>query len=107
MASDPEKESVVDMSVVVNLDERTVSGLWSDRDVSGNYLHNALPIRAFDANSVCFSGRKGKKTHQSSIEGTVDRITGKIDATESWLWSNGSLDTLDWDLRCKPTRPLF
>jgi hypothetical protein len=44
MASDPEKESVVDMSVVVNFDERTVSGCLFDQNASGRYFKKTLPI---------------------------------------------------------------
>jgi len=43
----------------------------------------------------------------ASIEGTVDRITAKVDANETWLRQTGSLTMLVWDLRCKPTKPLF
>jgi hypothetical protein len=104
VASDPEKENVVDMSVVVNFDERTVSGFWTEM----NGLHNALPITAIDANGVTFKGSKGSQNNiQFSIEGTIDRITGKIDATETWLWRTGSLSLMNYDLRCKHTKPLF
>jgi hypothetical protein len=44
--------------------------------VSGNYVHNALPIRAVDANGVSFYGSKADKTHQSFIEGTLGCLLG-------------------------------
>jgi hypothetical protein len=49
--------------------------------------------------------RDNAGTH--SIEGTVDRITGKTDATVTWLSPSGSLTLTEYDLRCKPTKPLF
>jgi hypothetical protein len=108
VASDPEKENVADISVIVNFEQRTVSGLWLDKDASGRYFQKPLPIDAVDANSVSFRGRRGDKNSiQYSIEGTVDRITAKTDATETWLWPSGSLTTMVWDLRCRPTKPLF
>jgi hypothetical protein len=72
----------------------------------GAPAHNPLPIVAADANSVSFQGRSNSG-FQRSIEGIVDRITGKIDATEIWLYKSGSMTKVDYDLRCKPTRPLF
>jgi hypothetical protein len=92
MASDPEKDSVVDMSVVVNFDERTVSGFLLDEDASGRYFQKPLPIETVDANGVSFRGNSSNKNSpRSSVFGTVDRITGKIDATGDLLWSNGTL----------------
>jgi hypothetical protein len=57
---------------------------------------------------VTFKGTKKFAGMDDSIEGSVDRITAKIDATET-LYSprSGSLRTEIWDLRCKPTKPLF
>jgi hypothetical protein len=108
MASEPEKENIVDKSLVINLDQRTVSGFWWDRDPSGNYIHNPIPIISIDPNGVDFRARKGDKIQDSTIEGTVDRITGKVDATEERFWKvGGSIDKFDWDLRCKPSKPLF
>jgi hypothetical protein len=102
VANDPKEEKIVDFSVVVDFDRRSVSGFW----VQMNGVHDLIPITAVDANSVTFSGRK-KESIDKSIEGTVDRISGKIDTSETWLWRTGSLSILTWDLRCKPTKPLF
>jgi hypothetical protein len=102
VANDPEKESIADFSVIVDFEKRAVSGFWSDL----NGLHDQIPITASDANSVTFQGRK-KETIEKSISGSVDRITGKIDADETWLWQTGSLTLMSWDLHCKPTERLF
>jgi hypothetical protein len=102
VAADPQKESVVDMSVVVDLDQRIVSGFWAE--LSG--LHNPLPITVIDANSVTFKGQQKVGQTDAYIEGTVDRITGKVDAKETWIWRSGSTWII-WDLRCRPTKPLF
>jgi hypothetical protein len=106
VASDPERENIFDLSVVVNLDQRTVSGLWVNGQ-RGAPAHTPLPIVGADANSVSFQFRNDSGFQQRSIEGIVDRITGKIDATEIWLYKSGSMTKLNYDLRCKPTRPLF
>jgi hypothetical protein len=90
VAHDPEKEHAADISVVVNFERRTVSGLFLDRDTSGRYYQRPLPIDAVDENSVSFQGRMRDNAGTHSIEGTVDRITGKIDATVTRLSPSGS-----------------
>ena len=104
MASDPKAEKIVDFSLVVDFDRHGVSGFWTQM----NGVHDMIPITAIDANSVSFKGsKKLAGSMDDSIEGSVDRITGKIDANETWLSRTGSLSMLTWDLRCKPTKPLF
>lgn len=106
-ATEPEREGVVDWSIVVSLDERSVFGFWWDRDAPGRNRSAPLPIRSIDANAVNFFAQRKDGMLTKSIEGSVDRITGRVAATENVLWPNGSVDTSLWDLRCKPTRPLF
>ena len=105
VANDPEKENVVDLSVVIDFEQRTVSGFL--REMSG--INTPLPITAVDANSVTFKGsnKESKSKIQSFIDGTVDRITGKIDAEARVHWGTGSFTIMSYDLRCKPTTPLF
>jgi hypothetical protein len=103
VAGDPKKENIVDFSVVVDFDRRSVSGFWTQM----NGVHDLIPITAVDANSVKFNDSKNEPMLDKSIVGTVDRITGKIDAFETQLWRSGSLRNVTWDLRCKPTKPLF
>jgi hypothetical protein len=104
VAGDPEKENVTDMSVVVDFDQRTVSGFWAEMDG----LHERLPITTIDSNGVAFmASKKSAGGLEKSITGTVDRITGKVEAWETILWTNRSMTNNNWDLRCKPTKPLF
>jgi hypothetical protein len=99
---DSEKENVEDFSLLLDFDQRTVSGFWAE--LTG--LRNPIPIIGADANSVVFKGSKKVLTTDASIFGTVDRITGRVEATETWLYSNGH-KIIGWDLRCKPAKPLF
>lgn len=103
VANDPKEEKIFDFSVVVDFDRRSVSGFW----VQMNGVHDLIPITAVDANSVTFKDSKNESMLDKSIFGTIDRITGKIDAFETSLWPAGSLRNMTWDLRCKPTKPLF
>jgi hypothetical protein len=103
VADEPKTENIVDFSVVVDLDRQGVSGFWRHR--SG--VQELIPITAADANSVQFKDSKNEPLLNKSIIGTVDRITGKIDAFETQLWGGGTLRNMTWELRCKPTKPLF
>jgi hypothetical protein len=100
--SEVEVEEVKDFSVVVDPGRRVVSGFWNFE----NGVGNELPIVSESANNVTFKSHN-RRVLDKSIEGTVDRITGKIDAQETQLFPSGSMTILIWDLRCKPARPLF
>jgi hypothetical protein len=111
VAGDPEKENIKDFSVVVDFDKKAVTGFWSD--LSG--ISNLLPIIASDPNKITFSAAKkfGAVSEnigvmsEKWIDGTVDRITGATQATDTTLYSSGSSTVMTYDLQCKPTRPLF
>jgi hypothetical protein len=104
MASDPNVENIVDFSLVIDLDRQSVSGFWWQL----NGTHDLIPIISADANSVSFKGKKKSTQMDDSIEGSVDRITGKVDASETHYYPRSeNLTTLTWDFRCKPAKPLF
>ena len=99
---DAEKDSVSDFSVVVDFDKRAVTGFWADL----NGIHPPALITAVDANSITFSAERTIFTSKS-IQGSVDRITGYVTAMDTTLWPNGGVQIQNWDLHCRPTRPLF
>jgi hypothetical protein len=77
--------------------------IWTQKK---NKIHDPLPITAIDANSVTFTGRRRLDGGlRENISGTIDRITGKIDAHETLLWRPGTMRTFTWDLQCTPTKP--
>jgi hypothetical protein len=95
---------------VVNLDQKTVSGLWeASDDAKSAVVYTPLPITATDANSVRFEARKEEPGEQASITGTVDRITGMLWAREQKIYpfGGGHREERIYDLRCKPMKPLF
>jgi len=102
IAADPTKEDIKDFSVVVDFDHKAVSGFWAEL----NGVHPLLPIVAADANSITFKASKKVGTFDSYIEGSVDRITGATQAMETHVYPK-STTMMNWDLYCKPTRPLF
>lgn len=104
-AGDEQKVNVEDMSLIVDLDRRTVSGFWSQGNIGGH--QTLLSIISVDSNGVTFEASRGEEsTVLQTIRGTVDRITGKVDALETSISKNNTL-YVNYDLRCKRTRPLF
>ena len=97
---DPTTTDIADFSVVVDFDRRSVLGFWTHKK---HGTHHPLPITAIDANSVTFtSSRKLDGGLREDISGTIDRITGKLDAHETLLWRPGTMRTFTWDLQCNP-----
>lgn len=98
-ATAPQKETIADLSVVVDPDRRLIFGFLIDQ--------TAIPITGMHPSSITFKGDRKSRVNESTIEGTVGRITGKIDATTISIWGTGRVLMTVLDLRCKPTRPLF
>ena len=89
-----EKDQVTKLGVIVDLDNRVVTGLAITLDIIN-----------IDANLVSF----GRSVAWRSISGTIDRITGALQALDNWIDSktNRIIMSSDLDLICKPTKPLF
>jgi hypothetical protein len=98
VASDPERKTILDQLVAVDFDQRIISGLWLELDG----VHIVLPITAIDDKGVIFRDSRTLNGVSTDIGGTLDRITGKLDATEVW-YKDGVTHLLKWDMRCRPT----
>jgi hypothetical protein len=88
-------EIIAKMGVSVNLREGSVLG-----------FANPARIRRTDAVSVEFSGVDGNW----SIQGSIDRITGSVNAT-TMVVNRINKDKLiasnSWDLQCSPAKRVF
>jgi hypothetical protein len=105
---DRDKDSVSDYSVVVDLDRLAVFGFWFETPTTGmTAAQTALPITQANATGIYFVARRKQSAISESIYGSVDPITGAVSAMENKLYPSGNLQTTEWDLHCKPTRPLF
>jgi hypothetical protein len=105
---DPDKGNVSDYSVVVDLDRHAVFGFWFETPTTGmTAAQTALPITEANATGIYFVARRKQSPIGESIYGSVDPITGAVTAMENKLYPSGDVQTTDWDLHCKPTRPLF
>jgi hypothetical protein len=95
--------NLADFSVIVDLEKQVVSGF----EIGENHVHDDIPITAADANSVTFMEER-KGANEMRITGSVDRITGRILAEETRYLTDISRPMhKKWNLRCRPTKPLF
>ena len=87
----PEKYPI-SLGIIVNFTNRTVQGLLipPSEEVKINDITDL--VIAFDSSP-----------NQGSIRGTIDRVTGALEATVYW---NGSPST-DYSLKCRPTQRMF
>ena len=93
-SDDNKPETVTKMGLLVNLAQGTVLG-----------FNAPARIKKTDDVSVEFAGDSGG----SSVQGTVDRITGSVIASTQ-LYSAGAkklISGYNWDLHCKPTKRVF
>ena len=105
---DPDKDNVPDYSVVVDVDRAAVFGFWFETPTTGMAAaQTALPITDADAIGIFyFVARRNQSAIAESIYGSVDLITGVVSAMENKLYPSGDVQTTEWDLHCKSTRPL-
>jgi hypothetical protein len=92
--SDTKPESVTKMGMLVNLREGTVLGFGHPTRIKGS-----------DAASMEFEGQNGTW----SAQGTIDRITGSVQATTMMMNQNNSklILSYSWDLHCIPVKRVF
>jgi hypothetical protein len=98
------KPEPLTMGIIVNFATRTVQG----------FGHPGLldyPVKITGANdvTVAFSGSHDDGTSISSISGTIDRVTGTVEATSA-LISRKTHEiqmSTTYDLQCRPTQRMF
>ena len=96
--------NITDLSIIVDFDRHTVSGFfWVDP----NGVPTPIPITTIDADSIDFHGIDKSDLVISSITGSIDRITGTVQASGTTLLQNGNKSVAFYNLQCKPTKPLF
>ena len=94
---------ITDLSIVIDFDHHTVSGFFLDL----NGFHTPIPVTTIDANSIDFHGINKSDLITSSITGSIDRITGTVQASGTTLLQNGNRSVAFYNLQCKPTKRLF
>ena len=82
------------MGIIVNFPARTVNGLGSD-------WRDAIPIHTITETAITFFAERQDDPVEASIIGTIDRITGDVDAGINTSGSSGKVSIL-YLLKCEP-----
>jgi hypothetical protein len=94
------------MSVIFNFTTRTVQGINSPAFPELNY-----PIKITGADDVVVAFRGSGQVLQegvASTEGTIDRITGDLEFTETLSDpKDGIISQTNYALKCRPTQRMF
>ena len=91
--TDPVKEQV-SMGIIVNFTAWTVNGLGRD-------WRDAIPIHTITETAITFFAERQDDPVEASIIGTIDRITGDVDAGITASGSSGKVSML-YSLKCNP-----
>ena len=89
----PVKEQV-SMGIIVNFTAWTVNGVGTD-------WRDAIPIHTITETAITFFAEHQYDPVEASIIGTIDRITGGVDAGITASGSSGKVSML-YSLKCKP-----
>ena len=105
LSDDSKPEVITKMGVLVDLANGTVLGFSPD-----------ARIKSTNAVTVEFEGKSSSGTQftppgrfLTDVHGTIDRITGSVDATTShYDKATDKIISLDrWELQCKPVKRVF
>jgi hypothetical protein len=95
------------MSVVFNFTTRTVLGINSPAFPELNY---PIKITSADEVTVAFSGRGQNAMGEQSTSGTIDRITGDLEFTETavnTMTDKKIISQTNYALKCRPAQRMF
>jgi hypothetical protein len=89
------------MGIIVNLADRTVRGWDWPFDL------DALEIGYVNDTEVRFGGKEESEV-RSIIVGSINRVTGDVQANWSFIDKKGNLEPrMTYELQCKPTQRMF
>ena len=94
------------MSIIFNFTTRTVQGINSPAYPELNY---PIKITGADDVAVAFRG-SGQVLHPqrvASTEGTIDRITGDLEFTETLADGGKVISQTNYALKCRPAQRMF
>jgi hypothetical protein len=94
-------EQHISMGIIVSLADRTVRGFGFPFDTE--------PLKIGYANDVevRFGGEQ-QTSVRSIINGSINRVTGDVDATWSFIDKTGKLEPhITYALQCRPTQRMF
>jgi hypothetical protein len=102
-ASTNENPQPSSMGIIVDFTTRTVHGF-------GEYMYPVVKITDVDDVAVAFAGSRSfpDLQLQYSLKGSINRVTGDLQAT-SYIWSTKSIAAtlVQFALQCTPTQRIF
>src|SRR5262249_20702871 len=105
-AKENAKPEPVSKGIIVDFKNRIVRGFGSNAyDPSGDY-----PVRIIGMNetTVTFSGFRAKGSVEHRTDGTMDRVTGAVDVSESSTTESGKVIwSFAYLLKCRPAQRMF
>jgi hypothetical protein len=92
------------MGIIINFASGEVAGFDGFGGGLATYYHAA--IAAINDVTIYFRGGSDKP-YGSLLDGSLDRVTGDLDATTTSLGEKEILSTTRYLLHCKPTQRMF
>jgi hypothetical protein len=98
------KPEPISMGIIVNFTNRTVQGFGSP-----GLIDYPVKITAWNDVTVSFGGSYVSANQQLSIIGSIDRVTGDVEATNmsTNTKTNQTVYSLQYTLKCRPTQRMF
>jgi len=94
----------VSLGIVLNFTNRTVQGFGSP-----GFRDYPVEITAWNDVTVVFAGSDDTRGSRSSISGTIDRVTGDVEAFSSLTdaKTGKTITSTSYALKCRPTQRMF
>ncbi len=99
------KPEPISMGIIVNFTNRTVQGFGHPG--FGGLMDFPVKITAWNEVTVAFEGKN--QVIEKSINGSIDRVTGDMEATSTSfnLKTNKTLSSTSYALKCRPAQRMF
>jgi len=93
------------MSIMVDFTNRTVQGFGTP----GFFDDFPLKITGMNEVTIAFGGHSRVQEADWSINGTIDRVTGDVEATsiQTNIKTIQMISSLNYALKCRPTQRMF
>ena len=100
------KDGLALMGIIVNFTDSTVQGFGYPY---GSFNHPVMITTADDVTVGFYGEQEGVLSSTESIIGSIDRVTGDVEATLSLIDQKTSKATrqITYTLQCKPTQRVF
>jgi hypothetical protein len=103
-SSQPDANQPISMGIIVNFADRTVQGFGSP-----GLIEYPVVITAANDVAIVFGGHQEVLSSLSSIQGSIDRVTGDVQARSTTFDPKTShiLTQSTYALQCRPTQRMF